>query len=48
LNRIKACQKPGRTKIKTGLEEMKAMDLEANPEVETMPEYKEVLTERPW
>jgi hypothetical protein len=32
LEEIKACQKPGRTEIKTCLEEVMAMDLEANPD----------------
>jgi hypothetical protein len=27
---------------------MKATDLEANPEVEIMVEFQEVLTKRPW
>jgi protein-disulfide isomerase-like protein with CxxC motif len=46
LEEIKACQDPREAEIMTGLEEVKATDLEANPkEIEVMAEHQEVINE---
>jgi hypothetical protein len=44
---MNACQEPGRSEIKTGLEEMKATDLEVSTEeIEAVAELQEVPSEK--
>jgi hypothetical protein len=46
--RIETGQEPGEAESKTGLETVKVMDLEANPEeVEAVAEHQEVPNEEP-